>query len=335
MTEEIRQIVESAERIVVIQADNPDADSLGSALALEQILSELGKKVYLYCGVETPGYLKYLEGWSRINQELPSNFDASIIVDASTITLLEKLQTSGQLNWLATKPCIILDHHATTDDSITFATVSYNDPTMSSTGEMLFDLAASMQWPIDITSGEYVMTAILGDTQGLTNELTSARTYQIMAALTELGVSRVKLEELRRDASKMDPKIFKYKAALIDRTQLLADRKLAIVTVPQEEISEYSPLYNPAPLIQQDMLMTQGVAVAIVVKHYADGKILGSIRANKPIAGQIAESFSGGGHAYAAGFKLQDNTPVDQVVTRCEALVSELLNDQGEHNAAI
>ena len=57
MEEKIRAAVEHAERIVVIQADNPDADSLGSALALEHILGDMGKKVALYCGVNIPDYL--------------------------------------------------------------------------------------------------------------------------------------------------------------------------------------------------------------------------------------------------------------------------------------
>lgn len=328
MIDQIKQIIDAAERIVIVQADNPDADSLGSALALEQILGEMGKSVYLYCGVETPTYLRYLEGWSRINQELPSNFDASIIVDASTMTLLEKLEQSGGKGWLAAKPCIVLDHHHTTDNSIDFANVTLNEPAKSSTGEVIFDLAAQLNWNIDVTTGEYIMTCILGDTQGLTNELTGSRTYEIMAALTNLGVNRPKLEEQRRQSSKMDPKIFRYKAELIQRTELHSDGKLAIVTVPQAEINEYSPLYNPAPLIQSDMLMTLDVAVAVVMKHYDDGKILASIRCNSsaPIAAKLAEHFGGGGHTYAAGFKITDGRPVNEVKSECINLATQLLN---------
>ena len=313
--------------VVIIQADNPDADSLGSALALEQILGEMGKSVYLYCGVETPTYLRYLDGWSRINQELPSNFDASIIVDASTMTLLEKLEQSGGKGWLATKPCIVLDHHHTTDNSIDFATVTLNEPTKSSTGEVIYDLASRLNWNIDVTAGEHIMTCILGDTQGLTNELTGSRTYEIMAKLTDLGANRPKLEELRRMSSKMDPKIFRYKAELIQRTELHNDGKLALVTVPQAEINEYSPLYNPAPLIQSDMLMTLDVVVSVVIKHYDDGKILASIRCNSsaPIAAQLAQHFGGGGHTYAAGFKITDGRPVNEIKSECISFASQLL----------
>src|ERR1700712_1833431 len=85
--EKIAGLIGDAQKIVVVQADNPDADSLGSALALEHILGDMGKSVALYCGVDTPGYLRYIAGWDRVLSELPSSFDLSIIVDASTYTL--------------------------------------------------------------------------------------------------------------------------------------------------------------------------------------------------------------------------------------------------------
>ncbi len=59
------------------------------------------------------------------------------------------------------------------------------------------------------------MSSILGDTQGLSNELASAQTYHIMADMVEAGVSRPRLEELRREYGKMPPEIYTYKATLI------------------------------------------------------------------------------------------------------------------------
>lgn len=327
MIEQIMQIINDAQRIVVLQADNPDADSLGSTLALEQILSNLGKDVYLYCAVETPGYLKYLSGWSRIQQELPSNFDASIIVDASTISLFQKLEESGTIGWLAAKPCIILDHHENTDNSITFANTTLNEPHKSSTGEVIFDLATQLGWELDVESGNYIMTSILGDTQGLTNNLTSSNTYRIMADLTELGVKRSLLEEARREASKFQPTIFQYKADLMKRTEFYNDGTIALVTIPQQEINEFSPLYNPGPLVQPEMLNTVGVLLGIVFKQYDDGKITAMIRSNAKaeIAGVIAKHFGGGGHGFAAGFKITDGRPFNEVKSDCIALATELI----------
>jgi bifunctional oligoribonuclease and PAP phosphatase NrnA len=326
----IKQIVDKAQKIVIVQADNPDGDSLGSALALEHILGDLGKEPYLYCGTDMPTYLRYLEGWDRVESDLPNTFDASIIVDASTMSLLEKLVQSGFQKSLAAKPCIVLDHHASVENIIPFAEVILNDhENISSAGELVYRLAQDLDWPLSIAAQTCLMTAILGDTQGLSNQLARPETYRVMAAMVEDGVNRPALEELRREAGKMQQEIFKYKAKLIARTEFAADGRVAWVTVPQVEISQYSPLYNPGPLIQSDMLQTTGVEAAIVFKQYDDGKVTAAIRCNPTagIAADLAVKMGGGGHAFASGFKVTDGRPFDAIKQECLKQATELLDN--------
>jgi phosphoesterase RecJ-like protein len=325
----ITDIIKSARQIVIVQADNPDADSLGSALALETILGDLGKEPYLYCGIDMPTYLRYMAGWDRVSSELPPRFDASIIVDASTMTLLEKLSKSGHQGWLAAKPCIVLDHHSSVDNLIPFASVVLNDPGKSSTGELIYTLAGAMHWSLSVAAQTYLMSAILGDTQGLSNQLASTSTYRIVADMIEAGVDRADLEERRREYSKLPPVIFRYKADLIKRTELTAEGKIASVSIPQAEITAYSPLYNPAPLIQGDMLQTEGVVLSIVFKHYDDGKVTAAIRANPGggIAASLAEHFGGGGHPYASGFKVNGGRSFPELKSECLAYAATLLAD--------
>jgi phosphoesterase RecJ-like protein len=327
MVDQIKQIIDNAQHIVVLQADNPDADSLASSLAFEQIIGEMGKDIYLYCAVDMPEYLKYLPGWDRVTSTLPSQFDASVIVDASTMTLFQRLSESGQLGWVASKPCIVLDHHTETTNLIPFATVMLNQPEKSSTGEVIYRLAQETKWPLDISSAEFIMTSILADTQGLANDLTGADTYRVMAELVDIGVNRPALEELRRAQSKFAPEIFRYKAVLIERTEFYADNRLAMVIIPQDEISKYSPLYNPNALIQMEHLQTRDTLVSISLKHYADGKITAAIRCNTiaPIAAKLAEHFGGGGHEYSAGFKITDDRDINEIKKECVAFTTELL----------
>lgn len=328
--DQIQQIVADAQKIVIVQADNPDGDSLGSALALEYIIGDMGKEPYLYCAVDSPTYLRYMPGWDRVQKDLPKEFDASIIVDASTMTLFERLSQSGQQGWLASKPCAVIDHHEVVENPIPFATVTVNDSSRASAGELIYILAKQFGWDVSVQAQELLMTSILGDTQGLTNQLASAETYRIMAEFVENGVDRPKLEELRRDFGKMQPEIYKYKADLIKRTEFANDGKIALVVVSQNEINAYSPLYNPAPLIQNDMLQTQGVEVAVVFKSYDDGRVTAAIRSGlaAPIAAQLADHFGGGGHANASGFKVTDGRKVNQIKQECIAKATELLEAQ-------
>lgn len=331
----IQDIITAARRIVIIQADNPDADSLGSALALEQIIGDMKKEPLLYCGVDIPTYLRYMAGWDRVQKDLPKQFDASIVVDASTPTLLEHLQNHGEMAWLAAKPCVVLDHHAVVEKTLPFASVVINDPAQSSAGELIFTVAEQLGLSMNSAAQECIMAAILGDTQGLTNQLANASTYRVMATLIERGASRVRLEELRREFGKMPPEIFRYKADLIQRTAFTAEGKVAYLTIPQNEITAYSPLYNPAPLIQGDMLQTAGVAVAIVFKEYDDGHLTAAIRSNNgyPVAADLARTMGGGGHAYASGFKVTDGRPFNAIKSECLASATELLAKLEEGNS--
>ncbi len=326
--EQIRQLIAAADKIVIVQADNPDADSLGSALALEHIIGDMGKEPYLYCGVDIPTYLRYLDGWDRVSKDLPAKFDASIIVDASTMSLLEQLVVTNQKAALATKPCVVLDHHESVDNLVPFASVILNDHAhVSSAGELIYTLARQLEWPLSVEAQSCITTAVLGDTQGLSNQLARPATYRIMADMIEAGVDRPAIEELRRQAGKMHPEIFKYKARLIAHTEFSEDGALALVMVPQVEINQYSPLYNPGPLIQGDMLQTEGVQVAIVFKRYDDGKITAAIRCNPTagIAAELAKHFGGGGHAYASGFKVTDGRSYETIKTEALKVADELL----------
>ncbi len=328
MEQRIQAVIDGAQTIVVIQADNPDADSLGSALALEHILGDLGKEVVLYCGVNVPDYLRYMGGWDRIVDSLPSQFDLSIIVDASTYTLLEKLDNSSQLTWVKSRPAIVLDHHATVEKKLDFTDLQIIDEHVASTGELIFHLSTALGWHISTEAAEHIMSSILGDTQGLMNSLTTAKTYRVMADLTDLGAQRSRLEELRREFGKMPEKIYRYKGDLIQKTEFFAHGSIAFVRIPQSEINEYSPLYNPAPLIQFDMLQVRGVAVAIVVKTYDDGRVTAAIRANNgyPVAAKLAEHMGGGGHDYAAGFKITDGRKYEAVKDTCLRFAANLLD---------
>lgn len=321
----LQELVNAADTIVVIQADNPDGDSLASALALEQILHEMGKEPYLYCGVDIPSYLRYLAGWDRVNKDLPSKFDLSIIVDTSADSLFSSLENSHQKQWLASKPCIVIDHHDV-ENSIAFATIVWNKPAVA-TGEVIYELAQQFNWRLNQTACEMLAASIMADSLGLTSEGVTARSVEILAELVKAGVSLAKLEYKRRELMRKSPELIKYKGELLQRIEYADDNRVAIITIPWAEIEKYSPLYNPSMLVLDDMRLSEGTDIAIAFKIYKDGKISAKIRANfgKGVAGKLAEHFGGGGHAYASGFKLTDGRPFDEVKKDTIKVAAELL----------
>lgn len=331
---DIKAAVDKAVKIVLIQADNPDGDSVASTLALEEILGDLNKEVTMYCGVDMPQHLKYLPGASRIVKELPHSFDLSIIIDTSSDSLLEQLDKSGAKGWLAAKPSVIIDHHAS-PPTITFASVICNHPAVAC-GEVIYELAIQLGWKLNQQAGEYIATAILSDSLGLTTDATTSRSIHIIGDLVEQGVKLAELESARRETMRRDPELVHYKGRLLQRVEFLADGRLAFISIPYDEIIEYSPLYNPPMLVMDDMRLAIGVRLAIAFKVYDDGKITAKVRCNYGvnIAGKLAERFGGGGHPYAAGFKTQGRD-YDQLKQDVIAAASELLDEMESKNAAV
>ncbi|HZM64328.1 MAG TPA: DHH family phosphoesterase [Candidatus Saccharimonadales bacterium] len=323
----IQEILGDATTIVILQADNPDGDSMGSALALEHILGDMGKQPLLYCGVDVPSYLRYLKGWDRITKELPHQFDASIIVDTSADSLFETLAASGEKGRLGTKPCIVLDHHAV-EVSLPFASIVCNQEAVA-TGEVIYELAQQLQWPLNQGSKEMIATAIMADSLGLVTEATSARSIHIIAELVQGGVSLAELEHSRRELMRKKPELVHYKGELLQRVEYHANNRVATVSIPWKEIEQYSPDYNPSMLVIDDMRMTIGTNIAIAFKIYSDGKVTAKIRCNQgaPIANDLAKHFGGGGHKYASGFKIQDGKPFNEVKSECISKATELLDN--------
>lgn len=323
----IEDYISQAGKIVIIQADNPDADSLASAIALEQILFKFGKDPVLYCGVDMPGYLKYISGWDRVSKDLPKQFDLSIIVDNSSTLLLETLTKTNQLGWIKAKPCVVIDHH-TTEMDLDFVKSSFIENAVSTT-ELVYRLAKKNKWDIDRTAGELIAIGILSDSLGLTTDQVTKESVQIIAEMVGKGVKLNEIDAKRRELSKKTPELVKYKAKLLSRIEYELEGKIAYVSIPWEEIEKYSQEYNPPMLVIEEMRQVQNVQVVVAFKSYPDGRITGKLRSNPgfPVCAKLAEHFGGGGHPYASGFRVTDGRSLDEVKSETFKRAEELLGN--------
>lgn len=311
------------QKICVIQAENPDGDSLGSAIALDYLLND--KEIGLYCPVDIPKYLRYFPDWSRVTNEFDYRADGYIIVDTAAEILLSKLLDDTAIrNRLYSAPVLVIDHHETEDD-IDFSHESIIEVKPSCT-ELIYEIAKSQNITIEKPAAEAIFQGLLSDTLGLTSASVTAETFEIAADLTRLGANISELEDKRREFMKKSPRILDYKADLIKRIEYSLDGTLATVHIPWDDIREYSDEYNPNVLILEEMRLVEGVDVAVAVKTYPDGKVTGKIRTatEAPIAEKIAGYFGGGGHPNAAGFRTYDTT-YEEVVRDLVKIVPELM----------
>ena len=339
LTDRVRQLIEHAESVVVCQAENPDGDSLGSALALEEILAEQGKAITMHCPVQIPTYLRYIEGWSRVTNDFPTGADIAIIVDTSSKTLMSKtIDNPAVMNFFTTHPVIVLDHHVGVEPDLPFeAEYIFSDQAVA-TGELIYTIAKEEGWAISPVAATDLFISIQADSLGLSTESTTADSFETCAGLVRLGASPAKVEEARRELMKKSPRILSYKGKLIERIDYLNDGRTAFIHIPFEEIHEYSNEYNPTMLVIDEMRQVTGVDVAIGIKTYPDDKLTGKIRSNIPVSNLLAKRFGGDGHPYAAGFRtyasLDDFLPdlTDQLTQVYREYDAEASEDEASRN---
>ncbi|MBR3353649.1 DHH family phosphoesterase [Candidatus Saccharibacteria bacterium] len=326
MYNKFTDFLQNKNKICIIQAENPDGDSLGSAIALDYLLGD--KEISLYCPVDIPKYLHYFADWSRVTNEFDFRADGYIIVDTAAQILLSKLLDDTAIrNRLYSAPVLVIDHHETPDD-IEFPHESIIE-VRPACAELIYQIAKGQNLQISKEAAEAIFQGILSDTLGLTSASVTAETFEIAAELTKLGANVSELEDRRREFMKKSPRILDYKADLIKRIEYSLDGILATVHIPWDDIREYSDEYNPNVLILEEMRLVEGVRVAVAIKSYPDGKVTGKIRTSTdaPVADKVAGYFGGGGHPFAAGFRTYDVTYED-VLRDLVKIVPELLDEE-------
>ncbi len=332
MYEEAKNLIDLAKKIIVIQAENPDGDSLGSSLAIEEILSDIGKKVILYCPVEIPKYMRYINGWDRVVNDFDTSADLAIIVDTTADVLISKvLEVPGVRHYLETHQVLAIDHHVS-KSNLSFKHTLLVDEAVA-TAEIVYNLAVASNWTINKQAAEDMMIAIMSDSLGLTVQNVTSRTFFIAGKLVELGASNYDIENRRREFMKKSAEILKYKGTLIERIEYVLDGKLALIRIPWEEIQAYSDQYNPSVLVLDEMRLVEGVELGVAIKTYPDGKLTGKLRSNLPISATVAGYFGGGGHEYAAGFRVYES--IDKIIPELISATDKALKEYYQNDTKI
>lgn len=309
---DIKQLVDEAQTILILQPDNPDGDSMGSALGLEEILGDLGKTPLMYSYKPSETYLRLNEGWDRVSQTFPKAFDLTILVDTASPTLLvNTLEKHGAE--LSKRPAIVIDHHNSRSE-MGFITHELIQPTSASTGEQIVQLAEAAEWPINQQAGTKLAAAIISDSLNLTVAMTSYQTVAALASCVKAGANLSEMNTKKREANALTASLLTLKAQQLTAVEYAFDGRLAIATIAAETMDRYKDEHDPCDLIIWDMQWVKGVEVAAVFKHYGT-KIKVSMRAKRPIAAKLAEAFDGGGHDRAAAFRAE-GTDMEAAVTK-------------------
>lgn len=298
---------------VVLFHRNPDADAVGSAFALKQILSALGSRARCVCTDELPARLYFLgdqEQASVLPTSIPADFEIARIVSVDTAS---PAQLGDLYDLWQGHIDLMIDHHGKGEPYADH----YIRPDCAATGEIIFDLAKQLaaEGRIELSDAMCIdlYAAISADTGGFRFSNTTADTHLRAAELVASGIDCAEINHLLFDSKSMDQ--LRAHAAGISNLQRFADGRIAVVTFPYALKAALGLSDEHLDSLVDLARSVAGVEIAIAIRQpKPEGVFRVSMRASCDYdVSAVCAKFGGGGHVRAAGCTLQASDMEDAV----------------------
>jgi phosphoesterase RecJ-like protein len=289
-----KQAVRGA-RVLISTHIHPDPDAIGSALAVREMLLQLGADPQVLLGDDVPARLTLLPGAEHIisfpKTAVSESFHVAVVVDAGGLSRIGDVQhliASGAL-------IVNIDHHFSNDD---FGAVNFVSQHCAATAEMLYDLLRALDLDLTQSIANNLFAGLLTDTGRFRYSNTTASVYRMAADLTDAGAEIFRIT----DAMYYDiaPADVRSMGAIYSTLELFADGAISTLFTRLEHLVE-----DPDTVVDT-ALSIRGVKVAVLMSETWEGKIRVSLRSKSHVnVAVIAESLGGGGHEKAAGFRMR------------------------------
>jgi len=303
--------IKKAKKILVNCHRGPDSDSVGSALALFNVLKTLGKEVNVICPSDTPNDLMFLKGADSIKRVNFSAFDFSafdlfLAIDSSTYSMVTGLKDND-------KPSIntvMIDHHYSNDR---FGKINLIDAKTTSTGEMLFKIFEDWNVAIDQVTAECLLTGIIGDTGSFQYQNVGQGTLRIAASLMDAGADKDKI--IYNIYRNIDFKEVKMWGKFIESMKIEDGFVWSAISLSTyKDFGEYP--YAKEDVANLFFPIVKGTDFGIVMVETNEGVLSVSFRSRSGFdVSEIAREVGGGGHKAAAGARIE-GLPFDQAVDK-------------------
>src|SRR5919202_1170508 len=284
-TQEVAEFLRTLERVAITTHVGADGDAIGASAALLRLMLCLGSEAVFCHAEEVPGYLAWLlpDGSSR---ELPPDHDL-LVVDTSRAdrTGVPVPPSGARLN---------LDHH---EDNPLYAEYNLVSPRAAATAEIVADLYAELDVPIDRPAAEALYVGIRTDTGGFNFRNISPRAHEIVADLLRAGVVPAEVNErINRRGS-----IEQLRIVGVSLANAVRYGEALISTVENADYESTGGTELDSKEAIDQLRTVAGVDVVAHLREVPQGT-KGSLRSETVDVGEIARRFGGGGHRLAAGY---------------------------------
>lgn len=299
----VRQLIESAESFAITVHVRPDADSIGSALALARGLRLLGKHAIVISSDGVPETCAYLPDAETVLKNTDERgFDIGVICDADG---LDRVGTAREIIE-SSKSLLVLDHHASERRLNVENTAYLTDTKASATAEIVFQLLHELKIMMDSGIARQLMAGLVGDTGGFRFFNVTNETLEIASRLVMHGAAPAEAaREIYENRSLANAKLL---GVAFTRLNVSDDGKIAWSKITREDFKQHNATDADTESIVNHLRGIKGVKVAVLFREVEPGRIQVSLRARDGIdVNRIAQAFGGGGHISAAGCTITKN----------------------------
>jgi bifunctional oligoribonuclease and PAP phosphatase NrnA len=291
-----------ADKLLLTTHENPDGDALGSLVATQLVLEQLGKDSVMYMSPdEFPLPWEYRDmRFEGLLGAPPEDVRARVLLflDCGNIDRMPgdflKREGAHILN---------IDHH---HDNTRFGTVNLVVPDASCTAEIVWRLAKELGAVITPQIADAMYMALVTDTGRFQYENTTPAAHRMAAELIEAGVDPHRVyRRLFENLPFRRLQLLQRALASLERHD---DGALTVAHLTRRDFEETGALETDSEGIVDHLRSVEGTAVAMLVRELLaddrEGLRKVSLRATdgRVDVSSIARSMGGGGHPQAAGF---------------------------------
>ena len=291
--------------IILIPHSSPDADALGSCLAIYHFFNQ-ENEVNIISPNEYTEILNFLPGSENIlNYEIDKEKCENIFNKGDVIFTLDfnSLSRARNLSSLISKSSattIMIDHHENPDN---YADITISNSKMSSTCEMVYDFICSIdKSKIDNKIATCIYTGIVADTGSFRFPSTTSKTLRVGSELINHGVNVTEIfEKLHNN--------FQFKRLKLLGSAINNFKKIEGLPVVYTSITDKDQKVNDFKKGDSEGFVNFGLSVAdilcsvLFIEKKDEGLIKISFRSKGDFKVNIFASkyFNGGGHEHASG----------------------------------
>jgi phosphoesterase RecJ-like protein len=291
-TREVAEFLKTLDRVAVTTHVGADGDAIGASAALVSLMRALGAAAIFCHAEEVPNYLRWLLPDESF-RELPEGYDL-LVVDTSRAdrTGVAIPKSGARLN---------LDHH---EDNPLYAEFNLVNARAAASAEIVADLYAELDIPLDKYAAEALYAGIRTDTGDFRFRNISPRAHELVADLLRAGVVPAEVHErINRRGSIEQLNIVGVSLANARRYG-----EALISTVDNDDYARTGATELDSKEAIDQLRAVAGVDVVAHLREVPEGT-KGSLRSETVDVGEIARLFGGGGHKLAAGYTRRGMRP--------------------------